>query len=333
MDNIPVGLHVDDTLIKISPLVPSIILNYHNTRNAEKGDSSSNSNNNTSAGGNKGSAEDHSLGVLLGNKIGNTIMVTNAFGTKYISTEPYIDKSYVKFMKKYLTKNTDEVLVGMFYVSNESQEFNNIEFLTAYNAINLLLKSDIKAIILTMDASASNQSLNLRTFSQLDYNLGTTNECLAVFNDVPYEIIIEDDIEVGYDNTGLHGQEIFDTLSLYWRQATNSESLTMDKFDELKEMQKLFSTTEKLKINISYIAEMLNSAMKYVDDVVNGKISGDPEIGRALSSCLSKISDISFDSIETLLRDHYQDLLTLSKLTNQIKTQLSTSFSAQSEGK
>ena len=328
MDSIAEGLTIDETRVNISPLVPCIILDYYHMRDWKKEVDEGKSDITSTQYIRK--HNEHTLGVLLGRQIGHNIIISNAFGTKLSSTDKYIDEDYVDFMKKYLTKGTKETIVGMFYVSNEGQGFHNVEFMKAYNFFNLKVSDKNRTIILTIDGSLNKSSLNIRTFSQLSYSLGSIDQGLAVFNQVPHQIMTEHMSDIGLD-TVLYGQENYDTLSVYWRKATESEPLTLEKIDVLKETQKIFDTTEKLKINISNISDMLESANTYVDDVIEGKIEGDPEIGRALSNCLSKISHITSDSIEKLLKDHYQDLLTLSKLTNQIKTQISTSFPRSSE--
>lgn len=328
MDSVPEGLAIDETRVKISPLVPSIILDYCHMRDWSKVAPESNNIMEEAVGVRK--KNEHSLGVLLGRAVGNTITVTNAFGVKYNSAKPQLDKAYIEFMQKYLTKGTKETLVGMFYVNSGSQDINNVEFLKAYNQITTLVDSKIKTIVLNIDGDLKNPTLNIRVYAQLHYNLETTLSVLAVFDAIPYEIIKENMSDIGLD-TVLYGQEHFDTLSVYWRKATKAQALTMDKVDQLQGAQKLFDNTEKLKLNISNISDMLEAAYNYVDDVIEGNIEGDPEIGRALNNCLSKISHIDSDSIENLLRDHYQDLLTLSKLTTQIKTQLLSSFPQSAE--
>jgi hypothetical protein len=330
MDSVPEGLTVDDTRVKISPLVPSIILDFYHMRDWKKEEDKANSDINNTKYVRKHNP--HSLGVLLGKKVGHNVIVTNAFGASYGSSKSKLDEAYINFMVKYLTKGTKEIIVGMFYVNPKGKDFNNVEFLSAFNEINGKVDSKCKTILLNMDGSLDNPSLNIRTFTQLTHDLTQTNTVLAVFDKVPCEIITENMTDIGLD-TVLYGQDNIDTLSVYWRKATNSEGLTLDKIDEIKGIQKLFDSTEKLKINIANIADMLEAAYSYVDDVIEGTIEGDQEIGRALNNCLSKISHINADSIESLLKDHYQDLLTLSKLTNQIKTQLSTSFPQNIEAK
>lgn len=318
MDSIPEGLTVDEGRVRISPLVPSIILDYHHMRDWKREDEKERENN------------EYSVGVILGKQIGNNAVITNAFGTKYTSGPTPIDQDYIKFMTKYLIKGTKEEIIGMFIVYNKGQDIDNVEYIKAFNLINTQISEKTKTILLTMDGTLEKPTLNMKTYTPLVHSLEITSSALAVFNNIPNEVITNNMTESGLD-TVLHGQENFDTLSVYWRQATRSKELAYDEVDALKKTQKLYDTTEKIKLTISNISDMLEEAKEYVNNVVEGSIEGDPEIGRALNNCLSKISHISADSIEKLLKDHYQDLLTLCKLTNQIKTQLSNSLTQSTE--
>lgn len=161
----------------------------------------------------------------------------------------------------------------------------------------------------------------MKTYLPLVIDFGATHESLLIFSDTPHEVITENISATGLD-TVLYGQESYDTLSVYWREASNSESLTLSKLEQLKDTQRLFSSGEKLKMNIESISTLLKNAKEYVDSVESGKVGGDTKIDRALNSALSKIAHVSPDSIERLLKDHFQDLLYISKLTNLIQDQL-----------
>jgi hypothetical protein len=161
-------------------------------------------------------------------------------------------------------------------------------------------------------------------------NFGDTPDNLCVFVDTPFEVITEDMSATGLD-TVLFGQENFDTLSIYWREVSNAESITLDKIEDLKKSQRLFNSKEKLKINIRNILGLLENARQYIDDVESGRIQGNVDIDKALNSALSKIAQVSSDSIESLVKNHHQDLLFISKLTSLIQDQLFISQKLTSE--
>jgi hypothetical protein len=196
-----------------------------------------------------------------------------------------------------------------------------------------MVRDEVKTnrpLLLTLDCSLTKNSLNIRTYLPLDFDFGNTAENMCIFVDTPNEVITDNMAATGLD-TVLYGQENYDTLSVFWRDASDSTSITMDKIDELKKTQRLFDSGEKLKMNIEGISSLLKNAQEYVDSVEAGKIQGNANVDKALNTALSNVAHITPDSIEKLLKDHYQDLLYISKLTHLIKDQLLISEQLASE--
>jgi hypothetical protein len=131
MDSIPLGMTLDETRVKISPLVPSIILDY-NLRNWVKEEN--NEENTIGEVSYDIKINDYTIGVLLGVEIGSNVVITNAFGTKY-KKDGKLDEDYINFMVKYMTKGTKEAIVGMFHVSKINQDINEFEVVKAYATI------------------------------------------------------------------------------------------------------------------------------------------------------------------------------------------------------
>ena len=134
MENIAEGMTLDDTRVKISPLVPSVILDY-NMRNWTKYETDDQSNIEDVKYEIK--PNEYTIGVLLGIEVGSTIVVTNAFGTKYNKDET-LDQNYIDFMMKYITKGTKEVIIGMFHVRKTGQDINDYKVIKAYATISEL---------------------------------------------------------------------------------------------------------------------------------------------------------------------------------------------------
>jgi hypothetical protein len=178
-----------------------------------------------------------------------------------------------------------------------------------------------------MDGTLDDSTLNIKTYSR-DFDDLSQNLC--VFADIPFEVITDDMSSTGLD-TVLYGQENFDTLSVYWREASNADSITLGKIESLKTNQRMFNSKEKLKLNVKNICELLETAKQYVSDVESSKIPANAEIDRALNNALSKIAHVSPDSIENLVKDHQQDLLFIGKLTSLIQDQLLISQKFTSE--
>lgn len=299
MDSIPLGMTLDDTRVRISPLVPSIILDY-NMRNWRKEEVKERSNMDHTEYTKK--HNEYTIGVLLGVEIEANIIVTNAFGLKWEETSTPFNKEYNDFMVKHLTKGTKEGIVGMFHVSKKGQDINDFEVMRAFATIREEQQNTkSKCILLSLDGTLEKPTLNMKTYFSLSYSLGETAENLCIFVDTPHEVIVD---------------------RVFWQEANTSESITKNKFQDYDKTHKLFESGEKLKLNISNIAALLDIAREYVDGVQAGKLEGDTKIDRALNSALSKIAHVTPDSIEVLLKDHYQDLLYISKLTSLIQDQL-----------
>jgi hypothetical protein len=75
----------------------------------------------------KHTQNEYTVGVLLGTQIESNIVVTNAFGVKYdYNKNKTLDRDYLTFMSKYLTKGTKETMLGMFHVQHQGQDINDL---------------------------------------------------------------------------------------------------------------------------------------------------------------------------------------------------------------
>lgn len=170
----------------------------------------------------------------------------------------------------------------------------------------------------------------MKTFFLLDYDFGTTAENLCIFVDTPHEVITDDLTATGLD-TVLFGQENYDKLGINMKDAAQTESITLDQIEDIKQKQKLFNSNEMLKTNIKNITALLQNARVYVDKVESGEKERNSKIDRALNNALGKIAHVTPESLEKLLKDHHQDLLYVGKLTSLIKDQLFISKKLASE--
>lgn len=101
MAEIPFGLYNDATEVRVSPLVPSIILDYY-TKNANS---------------------KYIIGTILGTFEGDKVEITNCYGVpfervEHVSGRPTytFNEDYDQKMRTLLTRNTKEDVLGMFFV-------------------------------------------------------------------------------------------------------------------------------------------------------------------------------------------------------------------------
>lgn len=222
------GMTYDSTRVKISPLVPSIILDYQN-RNWRKVQDDKNS----TIDKQKFDMvfKEYTLGVLLGMEIGSNIIITNAFGVNFDSDKHLIDDDYVEFMKKYLSYGTKEKIVGMFHISKNDQDLNDIGVMMAFSQITKKQDAKQKSIILTTNSENlkdTDGSLQLNAFLYFPFKFGETSHNLWIFMDIPVEVIADDMAASGLD-TVLLSQSYHDTLSIYWNEANYSNIAALGK--------------------------------------------------------------------------------------------------------
>lgn len=306
MDNIPLGLTLDDTRVRISPVVPSVILNYFNSYN------------NTSDNEEQArSKDDIVFGVLIGLEIDSNIILTNAFGIDTREEESKLNSKYIKSMKKFLTKGTKDSVVGMFFAPMEGQAINDISVMRAFATISKEFKN--KGILLTLDKTSNAKSLDITTYLPLDVDFGETAENLVIFSDTPHEIITESMAEAIFG--GLIQGTQSDVLSVYWKEVTQSEEITLAKLDEINEKLTSLSSKDRSKMDIEEIIFLLSSAKKYIEESEAGKVEREPSIDKALNSALCRISNINTESIY----NPQPELGYISKLTTLYKQQLEIS--------
>mmetsp|Transcript_6629 Transcript_6629/g.5732 ORF Transcript_6629/g.5732 Transcript_6629/m.5732 type:complete len:185 (+) Transcript_6629:422-976(+) len=184
---------------------------------------------------------------------------------------------------------------------------------------------------MTLDGTPDVQTLNIQTYLPLGVDFGSTQENLCIFLDTPHEIITENMAEATF-GTIVPGQDR-EALSAYWKGITQSEHLTKEKFMKIKEKTNVYESGERIKINIEEITHILKNARDYVEGVEAGRIEGDSQIDLALNSALSKIGHVTPDSVNTLVKDHYEDLAYIEKLADLIKDQLALSEKLISDNK
>ena len=152
-----------DLTAKISPLVPTLILDYLRSKSDKKG---------------------YILGKLLGYREGDTIHVKNCYGVPYEVTETMDEiagaKVEIKYnpdhderMRKLLTRGTKEEVVGAFYVAT-GQLKNGPETQGFWSYWQAVLKKDRKSspILLGIDPKyKAGESLNMRVHREHNYGL------------------------------------------------------------------------------------------------------------------------------------------------------------------
>ena len=67
--------------------------------------------------------------------------------------------------------------------------------------------------------------------------------------------------------------------------------------------------------NFQEVIENLSECENYIEDVLDGKIEGDSELGRTLEDCLGQFSTDDMDLLESLVASNFEDALLISSLS------------------
>lgn len=105
---------------------------------------------------------------------------------------------------------------------------------------------------------------------------------------------------------------------------TNLEEAERVGIDSLKDTltEKLIGEVEGLELTLGKLQFVLDAMYKYVDDVVEGRVEGNKEVGRYLADSMSSIPHIDAEEFESLFNDSVQDVLLVSYLASLTRTQL-----------
>jgi translation initiation factor 3 subunit F len=105
--------------------------------------------------------------------------------------------------------------------------------------------------------------------------------------------------------------------------ATEAEKLAMGALAQSRGTNAVVPQT--LEQSVEKLLALLDSVTSYVDDVVEGRVQPDPEVGKRISDLVSAVPHISPDAFSSSLSKSLQDLLMLTMLSNMTKAQLSIS--------
>ncbi|XP_044507711.1 eukaryotic translation initiation factor 3 subunit F-like isoform X1 [Mangifera indica] len=96
-------------------------------------------------------------------------------------------------------------------------------------------------------------------------------------------------------------------------------------FDILKTamVDKLPGDLDGMEVLTERLVALINDVYKYVDDVVEGRVAPDNNIGRFLSDTVASLPKLSPPAVDKLINDNLQDQLLMLYLSSITRTQLS----------
>ncbi|KAL7531784.1 hypothetical protein ACHAWF_003908 [Thalassiosira exigua] len=236
------------------------------------------------------------IGTLLGKRDGDRVEITNAFAVPHAERgdEVAIGKDFNRQMLAlHLRANPRETVVGWYATSLPDESGSAHRCIADTSSLIHEFyagECDDDPVHLVVDASLQTDDLSLRAYRSAP--VCVRGEPLAnAFHEVRLALRSSDAEKICAD------------------RMANDEPTSRDEGAALKEsMRKLHG--------------MLETCSGFVDQVVDGTVSADDELGRDISEALGAVPRIRPELFDKMFNDSLQDLLMVTYLSNITKTQL-----------
>ncbi|KAL6968377.1 Eukaryotic translation initiation factor 3 subunit F [Sarracenia purpurea var. burkii] len=232
---------------------------------------------------------DRVIGTLLGSIFPDgTVDIRNSFAVPHneSSDQVAVDIDYHHTMLQSHQKvNPKEVIVGWF-----STGFG----VTGGSALihEFYSREVSNPVHLIVDTGFSNGEASIKAFVSVSLSLGE-QQLAAQFQEIPLDLRMVEAERVGFD--------ILKTTMV----------------------DKLPNDLEGMEATMERLLALIDDVYQYVDDVVEGRVAPDNNIGRFISETVASIPKISPSSFDKLVNDSLQDQLLLLYLSSITRTQLS----------
>nr|XP_043632231.1 eukaryotic translation initiation factor 3 subunit F-like [Erigeron canadensis] len=229
------------------------------------------------------------IGTLLGSVLPDgTVDIRNSYVVPHneSSDQVALDIDYHhNMLSSHQKVNPKEVIVGWF-----STGFG----VTGGSALihEFYSREVSNPVHLTVDTGFTNGEASIKAFVSVNLSLGD-QQLAAQFQEIPLDLRMVEAERVGFD--------ILKTTAV----------------------DKLPTDMEGMEATMERLLALIDDTYKYVDDVVEGRVAPDNNIGRFISDAVSSLSKISPSSFDKLVNDSLQDQLLLLYLSSITRTQLS----------
>jgi translation initiation factor 3 subunit F len=240
--------------------------------------------------------QDRVIGTLLGERKGNEVHISNCFRVPHAERADEVATVDIEYHSTMLglhsRVNPKEVVVGWFTTGP------NITYLSSQIHEAYVGQCE-QPVLLLVDTTLTNHRLAVKAY------LGKTMKVaekpvVARFERTCLDYFAHEGEKIGVDAL-ISGQP---------------ESKNLDA------PATILSDFDSLESSIGKLLDMLETVKEYVSKVVDGKIQGDPEIGRAISNALAAVPNTDSASFEKMFTGSAQDLLMIVYLSNLTRAQL-----------
>jgi len=249
------------------------------------------------------------IGTLLGRRDGSSVEITNCFAVPHAERgdEVAIGKDFNRQMLALHSRaDRREVVVGWYGTALPNEDGSGHSSIADTSSLIHEFyagECDEDPIHLVVDTGLDDDAINLRAY--VSSPVVVAGEALAnLFHEV--------------------------RLSL---KSSEAERICVD--DMIKSQQKEGpdadaaagaggggDATAALKVSMTKLLDMLESASQYVDSVVEGRTPPDDAVGRQIADTLSAVPRVRPEVFDKTFADTLQDMLMVTYLTNVTKTQL-----------
>ncbi|XP_013397394.1 eukaryotic translation initiation factor 3 subunit F [Lingula anatina] len=232
------------------------------------------------------------IGTLLGTLDKGAVEVTNCFTVPHNESEDEVavDIEFARNMYELHKKvNPGEVIVGWYSTGSEVTEHSVL--IHEYYA-----REAKNPIHLTVDTTLRGNKMGIKAF--LSSSMGVPGKTMGtVFTPIPVDIAFYEPERVGVE---------------FVQQGKNNPKRTVSMTTDLNQVTNACNSMQ----------EMLSVTIKYVDDVLAGKIPADATVGRFLMDLVNTVPKIDAEQFEEMLNSNMKDLLMVVYLSNLTRTQL-----------
>ncbi|KAG6482728.1 eukaryotic translation initiation factor 3 subunit F-like [Zingiber officinale] len=236
---------------------------------------------------------DRVIGTLLGSVSDGVVEIKNSYAVPHNESADQValDVDYHRNMYlSHLKVNPKEVLVGWFStgfgVSGGSALIHEFYVKELKEA-----QSSIPPIHLTVDTRFKNGEASIKGYVSSNLSLGD-RPLAAQFQEISLDLRMIEAERVGFD--------ILKTTAV----------------------DKLPNDLEGMEASMERLYSLLDEIYKYVDDVVEGRVTPNNDIGRFLADTLASVPRMSTAAFDKVFNDKIQDNLALVYLSSLVKTQL-----------
>ncbi|XP_027110837.2 eukaryotic translation initiation factor 3 subunit F [Coffea eugenioides] len=229
------------------------------------------------------------IGTLLGSVLPDgTVDIRNSYAVPHneSSDQVALDIDYHHNMLASQQKvNPKEVIVGWFSTGSG---------VTGGSALihEFYSREVPNPVHLTVDTGFTNAGASIKAFVSVNLSLGD-QQLAAQFQEIPLDLRMVEAERVGFD--------ILKTTMV----------------------DKLPGDVEGMEATMERLLALIDDVYKYVDDVVEGRVAPDNNIGRFISDSVSSMPKLSSQAFDKLVNDSLQDQLLLLYLSSITRTQLS----------